>query len=417
MIENQKRKITKTVIAGAKPATREYVIWDAVIPGFGLRIRPSGATSFIFVYRTTGGRGGKVRRVTIRATNAEAARAEAKALSGKHHGGADPAETKAALRHKAASPTVGDLLDRFLTDHVDRDLKPVTALGYRRIINRALKPRLGHFPVDAIATKDVAEAYQAMRATPTQAALAIRIFSSAMSLAEEWGLRPAGSNPARIRLKATRRRERLFSDNEVSRLLKAIDELEAKGAIAASVALGLRLLFATGCRAGEIQSLEWKNVDFDEGLMRWSDTKTGYLEKPITDEVRPLLEAADRVIGVPWVCPAPKLLKMRLETLEAGFERAMAEAKVEAKENASLHLIRHWFASKTYSDKTIPLPLQMKIVGHSAVATAMRYAHVTRDEVRAAAGSAAERRGAAIKTAAKRADVIQLARGDKARST
>ena len=167
----------------------------------------------------------------------------------------------------------------------------------------------------------------------------------------------------------------------------------------------MRLLFATGCRAGEILSLEWDNVDFDTGALRWPDTKTGYLEKPITDEARLLLEGADRIVGVPWVCPSPTFMQMRLETLEAGFERAMAAANVEAQENATLHLIRHWFASKIYSDKSIPLPLQMRIVGHTAVATAMRYAHATLDEVRAAATGAAERRAAAIKAAGKQGKV------------
>src|SRR5262245_63464927 len=99
-----------------------------------------------------------------------------------------------------------------------------------------------------------------MRAKPTQAAAAIRVLSSAMSLAEEWGLRPPGSNPARIRLRGPRRRQRLFSDAEVARLVKAADQLEKNGKNTKAETLGLRLLFASGCRAGEITGLQWDNV-------------------------------------------------------------------------------------------------------------------------------------------------------------
>lgn len=406
----QKQKITKSVVADAKRADREYVIWDTNIAGFGLRVRPSGAKSFVFVYRTPGGRAGKVRRVTIRAATAEKAREAAKALAGQFHGGRDPAAERAdekqeALREKLA-PTVAHVLDRFLTDHVDEKLKPKTALEYRRIVERILKPRIGGMKIAELAPKHVAEMNRRMRKTPTQAALAVRVLSSAMTFAEEWDLRPPGPNPARIRLKSARRRERLFSDIEVARLLAAIDALEAAGRVIPAVALGIRLLFATGCRAGEIIGLQWSNVNFEEEVLRWPDTKTGYLEKPMTDEARTLLEGAARVDGVEWVCPSAAFKQMRLETLEAGFERVMAAANVQAKENATLHLIRHWFASRTYSDKSIPLPHQMAIVGHTSASTALRYAHVRPEEVKEAARLASQRRAAAIGAAAKRGVAI-----------
>jgi hypothetical protein len=119
------------------------------------------------------------------------------------------------------------VLDRFITDHAREHLKDKTAGEYERIVAKILKPKVGEVKIDALAPKDVAEMYHAMRSTPTQAALAVRVLSSAMSWAEEFGLRPAGPNPASTRLKGTRRRQRLFSDTEVGRLLKTIDTLEA----------------------------------------------------------------------------------------------------------------------------------------------------------------------------------------------
>lgn len=411
-MENQKVRISKTVVAGAEPSDRDYILWDTAIPGFGLRVRKTGGKSFIFAYRTSGGRAGKWQRTTIKADNPEVARERAKALAAEHYAGADPAADKADAKREAEreklTPTVGDVLDRFVNDHARENLKAKTADEYERIIAKILKPRIGSIKIDELASKDVAELYHAMRATPTQAALAVRVLSSAMSWAGEFGLRPAGANPAAIRLKGTRRRKRLFSEAEVARLRREIDTMERKGRVLPSVALALRLLFATGCRAGEICDLTWANVDLEEGLLRWPDSKTGFLEKPITGEAAALLKAAERTVGVPWVCPSPIFKRLRVETLEAGFERVMAAAKVEARENASLHLIRHWFATKLYTDKSVALPVQMAIMGHASVATAMRYAHVSREEMKQAAEGAAERRTAAVKAAGKRGRVVSL---------
>ena len=287
------------------------------------------------------------------------------------------------------------------------ELAPKTSAEYERIANRILKPELGKIGIDKLTPVAVAGMYQRRRSKATQAALAVRVLSSAMSWAEEAGLRSPARTPPSIRLKGSRRRKQLFSDNEVSRLLGMIGEQEIAQKISPTAALALRLLFATGCRAGEICGLQWSNVDLDESVMRWPNSKTGFLEKPITAEARAVLDRADRTVEVDWVCPATNGKHMRVETLEAAFERVMKAAKVEAWENATLHLIRHWFATKTYTDKSIPLPIQMAIVGHSSVVTAMRYAHVGRDELRNAAAGAEERRADAVRAAGKLGEIVQ----------
>lgn len=412
-MENQKVRLTKTTVANAEPREREYVLWDNRVVGFGLRVRPSGARSFIFMYRTAGGRAGRTRKVTIKTDHPDLAYEEAKKFSARYHGGGDPASDRADQKREAREArralTVGAVLDRFIADHAKENLAAKTAAEYERLVDRILKEHLGTTKIADLEPRAVAEMYHALRHTPTQAAQAVRVLSSAMSWAEEFGLRPPGPNPAKIRLKSSRRRTRLFSDTEVARLRASLAALEADGRVNATVALGLRLLFATGCRGGEICQLRWSNVDLDEGLARWPNSKTGFLEKPLTEEAERLLRDADRIVGVDWVCPSRVVEKpLRIETLEAGFERVMRHAKVSADENASLHLIRHWFASRTYTDKSIPLPVQMAIVGHSSVATAMRYSHVSREELKEAAAGAAERREGAVRKAGKQGKVAKL---------
>lgn len=415
-MENKPRvRITNTAVEEAKPRDKEYVMWDQTVAGFGLRVRPTGGKSFIFTYRTAGGRAGKVQRVTIgnASMKVDPARAKAKELAGKHHGGADPAKERAeerkTIEEEARALKVSDLLDLFVAEHVKPMLKPSTTKEYERLVEKVLKPSVGRHKTRDLSPAHVSEMYHRMKVnTPTQAAHAVRVLSSAAKLAEEWGLREPGSNPCKIRLQGSRRRERLFSNAEVARLQAKITEHEAQNKMTPSCALALRLLFETGCRAGEICDLQWSNVDLVEGEISWPSTKTGSLTKAITSEASKLFKAAERYADCDYVCPSPALKRLRVETLEGAFERVMKAAKVPANENATLHLIRHWFATRTYSDASIALNLQMRIVGHKSVATAMRYAHAAKEDLKRATLQAEKKRAAAIRAAEKAGKIIPL---------
>jgi integrase len=126
------------------------------------------------------------------------------------------------------------------------------------------------------------------------------------------------------------------------------------------------------------------------------------------------LEAAPRIASASAVCPSKNLKAMRVETLEGAFEKTMAAAGVVAKENATTHLIRHWFCTKIYSDPTIPLPDQMRICGHKSVATAMRYAQLQMEAVKRAAEESSRKRAAALQEARKKleaSNIITLRQG------
>lgn len=55
--------LTEDAVANAKPRHAEYTIWQEGLPGFGLRVRPSGIKSFILLYRLRGEN--KLRKLTL----------------------------------------------------------------------------------------------------------------------------------------------------------------------------------------------------------------------------------------------------------------------------------------------------------------------------------------------------------------
>ena len=106
--EGRRAKLTKRTVDAAKPAGARFIVWDAAMPGFGLRVEPSGAKVFIARYRAGGGRAGTLRQATVGrygTITADEARQKARKLLAKAAGGGDPVGDKRAARQ--AGVTVG----------------------------------------------------------------------------------------------------------------------------------------------------------------------------------------------------------------------------------------------------------------------------------------------------------------------
>src|ERR1700712_5654298 len=94
-------RITKRTIECLEPQSGEFTIWDADLTGYGLRVRPNGAKSYIVVYRAGHGRRAPVRKYTIGQVG-KLTPDEARGLARKALGlvalGQDPATDKTAAR-------------------------------------------------------------------------------------------------------------------------------------------------------------------------------------------------------------------------------------------------------------------------------------------------------------------------------
>ena len=162
-------RITKRAIDALKPRTREFTSWDGAVAGFGVRVRPSGSKSFVVVYRAGPGRGARVRRFTIGNVGKitpESARTRAKAILGAAAMGEDPADRKANERDV---PTVGELVDRFLAEHVHLKRKASTAERYRDILHRIVKPEFRTEKADKLTRMQLTRLHSSLARTPFQA--------------------------------------------------------------------------------------------------------------------------------------------------------------------------------------------------------------------------------------------------------
>ena len=148
------KSLVDGLVDGLEARAKEYSVWDAKLPGFGVRVRPTGAMTYIVVYRAGSGRRAPFRRYTIGAVGKiapDAARIRAKQILGAVAHGKDPAADR---REEWNTKTVGELADLFLTEHVDKKLKTSTAEFCRMLVNNVIKPAVGTIKADRSSAKN-----------------------------------------------------------------------------------------------------------------------------------------------------------------------------------------------------------------------------------------------------------------------
>ncbi len=119
-------KLTKQMIAALKPEEKDIVVWDESMPGFGVRVKPSGVRSFILQYRNRHGRSKRLTLGRIGELTLDQARREAGKLKGGVSLGDDPAQDRVEAR---AGDTVRDLGERYMTEHCQGRCKASTMAG------------------------------------------------------------------------------------------------------------------------------------------------------------------------------------------------------------------------------------------------------------------------------------------------
>lgn len=400
-------KLTKRVVDASEPQAGRYTVFDIAIPGFGLRVFPSGAKSWIFEYRPgEGGRQVAKKRITIGKVSdftPEAARKVADKLRSSVKTGHDPQGDKAAQR-KAS--TVAELVDAFLRDHVSAKRKATTKAHYEDVLNRLVVPKIGKMKAKDVTRADVARLHLANKGTPFQANRILAIVGSMYGFGGKHGLVPEDMNPARgIERYKEEGRERYLSVEELERLGAAIRVAETTGIpwkidprrktkhvprenrvtrIGEHAAAALRLLVFTGARLGEILNLKWEHVDFDRGLLRLPDSKTG--QKVIVLNA-PALAVLSNLTRVGSYVIAGESAGTPDEKPRSDLKRPWAVVRRQANlEGLRIHDLRHNFAAFG-AGGGMGLPIIGKLLGHSQPQTTARYAHLDNDPLRRASNA------------------------------
>ena len=173
---------------------RDTVFWDRDLTGFGVRVYPSGGK--VFVAQTRGPDGpnkpNKPRRITVGrhpVLSAEQARQRAALIIARVKAGEDPVPLPLPAKY-AGGPTVADLANRYLEEHVAVRCKPKTQRTARSVVNRHIVPALGKLPIAAVERRHVMALHESLCETPAMANMAVETLSHMYALARGWDMAP-----------------------------------------------------------------------------------------------------------------------------------------------------------------------------------------------------------------------------------
>ncbi len=168
-----------------------------------------------------------------------------------------------------------------------------------------------------------------------------------------------GDNPVKaVAFFPEQTRDYVLSKEEIGRLLAAAGE-----PLRQTILIALN----TGLRKGEILSLKWNQVSFEDGIISFARTKSAKFHRiPMNEVVRGVLGAVERKGD--FVFPG-RWAKGHLVDCKKAFEEARRKAELS---ELHFHDLRH--CAGTYmSAAGVPLRTIQQILGHQDVRTTTRY--------------------------------------------
>lgn len=355
---SQPQRLTKPLVEAASTTGPDLFIWDADVPGFGIRVRSSGRKTYVIRYRNAHG---VSRAFTLGRTcdmSPQQARDAARAAFVSIKAGMDPSEQRSRARDRFS---VDDLFDLWIETYATANCKPSSVYQAKSLYRRTIAKRLGTRQAASLTRADVLDLHVALRSGPSVANQAVSLLSSMYRNGVERKL--VESNPARdIKWYRQIEKSRVIRPDEIRQLMDALENER----FSADFRRLIRLLFLTGARLSEIRDARMEWVDWDARTLNLPDSKTG--AKIITLS-EPALEIMAERRGHEWLC-AGRYGRGHMTHTWSTWRELLRMSGLE--ETIRIHDIRHSVGSLGHMAGLSQREIAVQL-GHKSLRTTERY--------------------------------------------
>ena len=303
--------------------------------------------------------------------------------------------------------TLGEWLDKWLTEYKAPMIRKSTADGYRRYIDNHIKLYLGDKPITQLTTADVQKMYNMLKESgriredaekgKTLSGSMVRsvhmLLHEAMDGAVREGLVPCNPTKGTTIPKKEHKEKKVLLESQIETLIKAVDSDEIWRDF-------FKTELMTGMRRGEICGLKWEDFDevagnlhvrrsirYEHRQLIIGETKTneGNRKMMLPRGLTELLAERRKFALTEWIFPNPLKpeLPMNPQSAYRRLKRLLGEANLP---DVTFHELRHTFATQAASNGIDPRTLA-SILGHTKASfTLDTYTHITTDMQKNAAG-------------------------------
>lgn len=354
---------------------RRIDFFDIAIPGFMLEVRCTGGKTFYQRYRDTHGRERQFKIGSAQVLTVSQARRKARLILAEAILGHDPQKERQELRRV---PTLAEFVDESYLPYA-QNVKRSWQTD-ETILRIHILQKFGALHLDEISNQAIADLLSRMRdqgyasGTINRVLILLRFI---FNLARKWGVPGSAENPtAGLKTAPDVCRERFLAQDEVQRLLSALDTDENRVASCA-----IKLLLLTGARRNEVTHAKWDYVNWEKRTLLVPRAKSGrprsiHLNSAALD----LLRSMQRIDDNPYIFPSP-VTGRPSPSLHFPWWRIRERAGLL---DVRLHDLRHSFASFLVN-QGVSLYVVQGLLGHTQARTTQRYAHLANDTLADAA--------------------------------
>ncbi|WP_306597716.1 site-specific integrase [Geothrix sp. 21YS21S-2] len=268
-----RKRLSDSFVERLKPGPTVIRVWDIEVKGFGLRVTPNGAKSYVFQFTRD--------KRKIQATIGSAScwtTDEARDLE--------------------------ELVGCWREDYKSK-LRPHSQARYESLLNRIL-PELGRRLVRDLTLADVESFYRKImkEGYEVTANRCVTLLRRLLNIAERKGWRAMGTNPVtHLERHSEESRDRVLSGKELESLGAALHALEGTRLDPDPI----RFLALSGLRMNEALGLRWLDIDFNRNTMTFrvhkTSRKAGAKVLPINSHLLAILKARAEVRISHYVFP------------------------------------------------------------------------------------------------------------------
>jgi len=392
-------KITQAVVQNIAPQERVFRVYDTLLKGLVLVVRPTGKKTWYIDYRRPNGkRTDHLIGLATLFTVIEARDAAREFLAAVAKG-EDPTKSQEIL-------TFGQFIDEIYLPWVSENRK--TGKETVEMI-RSNFSFLFEASIETITVAQIEQWRTKKKKREGSKSSSLNRNTAALLSALNWAVKRGiiESNPIakleRLSERDSVKKVRYLTEDERTRLMQALDDREdeirrareshnkwcrerglptmpslSNKTYADYLKPMIILCLNTGIRRNSILSLEWRDVDFaEESIMVRAETSKSDKQYivPMSDLVRDTLKLwqsqCKNTAPRSLVFPSPKTGK-KMDNCNSSWEALLKKAEIE---NFRWHDMRHDFASQLVM-KGVDLNTVRELLGHADLKMTLRYAHL-----------------------------------------